>query len=362
MIHYKEEVLDANTKYYFMGVSFMKTTKTIFLALMLSVIMVTFTAIPAMASGVPADKYTYTLSDKVGVQSEKIELEEYDDNQDFRDILAQNHYEIVLVKDGAEIKFTPKEKMSAGVGYYTVDGSYAGNLLWTIDGSESNSMSEVGANKTATVKLYSRYGGFDCDLYYVFSFGNGNNITKIIYKVADGTAAPASEPAVQPSEPSVQPSEPSAPAAEPVVKPAETATAAATTSKVLVDGKQVPFEAYNINGSNYFKLRDIAMAVNGTPKSFEVGWDGENNAISLTSDKAYTVVGGELAVSAKPTAKQATLSTSKVYLDGEEVGLTAYTIGGNNYFKLRDFEEALGIVVTWDSETNTISIDTSEGI
>lgn len=356
MIHYKEEFLNANTKYYFMGVSIMKITKTIFLALMLSVIMVTFTAIPAMASGVPADKYTYTLSDKVGVQSEKIELEEYDDNQDFRDILAENGYEIVLVKDGAEIKFTPKEKMSAGMGYYTVDGAYAGNLLWTIDGSEADSISEVGANKTATVKLYRRYGGFDCDLYYVFSFGNGDNITKIIYKVADGTAAPASEPAVQPSEPSAPT------AAEPVVKPAETATAAATTSKVLVDGKQVPFEAYNINGSNYFKLRDIAMAVNGTPKSFEVGWDGENNAISLTSGKAYTVVGGELAVSAKPTAKQATLSTSKVYLDGEEVALTAYTIGGNNYFKLRDFEEALGIVITWDSETNTIGIDTSEGI
>ena len=98
-----------------------------------------------------------------------------------------------------------------------------------------------------------------------------------------------------------------------------------------------------------------------TAKNFEVGWDGGNNAIKLMPGNAYTVAGGELAMSANPTAKKATLSTSKVYLDGQEVQLTAYTIGGNNYFKLRDIGQALGIVITWDSETNTIGIDTSAG-
>jgi len=320
----------------------MRSTKKISSALILSVIMTVFIAIPAMASEVPADKYTYTLSDKVGTQSEKIELEEYDDNQGFRDILAAEGNEIVLVKDGAEIKFTPNEKISAGVRYYTDDGSYAGNLFWTINGSEAT---EVEANKTATVKLYERYGGYNCDLYYVLSISDSGNTTQIIYKVTDGTAVPVSEPSEKPS--------------EPAVKPPETVTAAATASKVLVDGKQVSFEAYNINSSNYFKLRDIAMVVNGTAKNFEVGWDSENNAIKLTSGKAYTVAGGELVVSANPEAKQATLSTSRVYLDDEEIQLTAYTIEGNNYFKLRDIGQALGIVITWDPETSTIGIDTS---
>lgn len=323
----------------------MRIAKTVSTALILSVIMLLFTAIPAMASEVPADKYTYTLSGETGTQSEKIQLEEYDDNQEFRDILAENGNQVVLVKDGAEIKFTPKTKMSAGVGYYTDDGAYAGNLLWTIDGSEADGTKDIEANKTASVKLYKRYGGYTCDLYYILSFSDAGNTTKIIYKVTDGTAAPASEPAAAPSEPAGEPS--------------KTVTAAATASKVLVDGKEVSFEAYNIKDSNYFKLRDIAMAVNGSPKNFEVGWDSENNAISLTSDKAYTVAGGELAVSANPAAKQATLSTSKVYLDGEEIQLTAYKIGGNNFFKLHDIGEALGIVITWDAETKTIGIDTS---
>lgn len=328
----------------------MRITKIIS-ALLLSVIMLVFAAIPAMAAEVPADKYTYELSGEVGTQSEKIELEEYDDNQDFRDILAEENNEIVLVKDGAEIKFTPKEKMSASVRYYAVDGAYLGNLFWTVDGSEAT---QVEANKTATVKLSKRYGGFDCDLYYVFSFGGDDN-TKIIYKVADGAAAPV----VEPSEPAVEPSEPATEPSTPVVEPVKTATATPTTSKVLVDGKQVAFEAYNINGNNYFKLRDIAMALNGTPNNFEVGWDSENNAIKMLSGEKYTVVGGELAVSANPTAKQATLSTSAVYLDGEEIQLTAYNIGGNNYFKLRDIGDALYIPITWDPNTNTIGIDAS---
>lgn len=322
----------------------MKTTKTISV-LILTVIVLVFTSIPVMAAEVPADKYIYTLSEKTGTQSEKVNLEDSDANQAFKDILAAEGNEVVLVKDGAEIKFTPKEKMSAAVRYYTVDGDYAGNLFWTIDGSEK-AVTEIDANKTAATKLFKRYGGYTCDLYYVLSIGDAGNTTRIIYKVGEGTAAPAtSEPVVKP--------------AESAANPAKTVTAASTASKVLVDGKQVSFEAYNISDNNYFKLRDIAMAVNGTAKNFEVSWDSGKNAISLTPGKAYTVAGGELAVSAKPTAKQATLSTAKVYLDGKEIQLTAYTIGGNNYFKLRDIGQALGILITWDSATNTIGIDSS---
>ncbi|NLZ53000.1 MAG: hypothetical protein GX892_07625 [Thermoanaerobacteraceae bacterium] len=132
-----------------------------------------------------------------------------------------------------------------------------------------------------------------------------------------------------------------------------------TTSKVLINGKAISFEAYNINGNNYFKLRDLAMALRGTNKQFEVGWDAKNNAINLTSGKAYTSVGGELVVSAGTKAKKARPTTSKIYLDGKEVTFTAYNIDGNNYFKLRDIAKAMNFAVTWDGKTNTISINTS---
>ena len=135
-------------------------------------------------------------------------------------------------------------------------------------------------------------------------------------------------------------------------------TANPTSSKVLVNGKAVTFEAYTINGNNYFKLRDFAQAVNKTEKNFEVKWDSKNNAINLISNKPYTPVGGELA-KGDGKAKVAKPTTSKIYKDGKEISLTAYTINGNNYFKLRDIAKAFNIGVFWDGKINTITIDTS---
>lgn len=131
-----------------------------------------------------------------------------------------------------------------------------------------------------------------------------------------------------------------------------------TTSTVLVNGKAVEFEAYNIDGYNYFKLRDLAQAVNNTEKNFEVTWDGVNNAINLFSNTPYTPVGGEL-VKGDGTAKIATPTTSRIYKDGEEISLIAFNIEGYNYFKLRDIAKIFDIGVTWDGANNTIIIDTS---
>ena len=111
--------------------------------------------------------------------------------------------------------------------------------------------------------------------------------------------------------------------------------------------------------NNYFKLRDLAFVLSGTEKQFEVGWDEKNNAISLTSGKQYTVVGGEM-VGKGEGAKIPVPTTSKIYLDGKEISFTAYNIGGNNYFKLRDIGQAFDFGVTWDGTKNTIVIDTSK--
>jgi thiol:disulfide interchange protein len=139
-----------------------------------------------------------------------------------------------------------------------------------------------------------------------------------------------------------------------------TITAKANNSTVLVNGEEVAFESYNINGNNYFKLRDLAKIVSGTEKQFEVKWDNDKKAIELISNSPYTEVGGELAAG-DGAEKTAILSTSTLYKNGEEIELTAYTINNNNYFKLRDIAGAFDIGVTWDGETSTVGIDTSMG-
>ena len=55
------------------------------------------------------------------------------------------------------------------------------------------------------------------------------------------------------------------------------------TSPILLNGAPVEIEAYNINGHNYFKLRDIGKAV-----GFNVYWNAEDGSVQIETDKPYT--------------------------------------------------------------------------
>ena len=141
---------------------------------------------------------------------------------------------------------------------------------------------------------------------------------------------------------------------------ANTATATPTGNSIYVDGKQVNGAAYMINSNNYFKLRDIAAMVNGSAKQFEVSWNQTKKRIDLTTNKAYTVVGGELALPSA-TTKTAKESTAVVYKDGAKVNYTGYTIADNNYYKLRDLCKDMDIGVKYDNATKRVDILTTVG-
>lgn len=129
---------------------------------------------------------------------------------------------------------------------------------------------------------------------------------------------------------------------------------------VVVNGSTYAFSAYNIGGNNYFKLRDLAYTLSGSDKQFNVSWDGNKDAILLTTGQAYTVVGNEMVSTATAELRYCYPSSATVYLNGAEISLSAYYINDNNYFKLRDLMEALDIGVGWDDATRTISVDTSQ--
>ena len=136
---------------------------------------------------------------------------------------------------------------------------------------------------------------------------------------------------------------------------ASAANVVASPQNLSVDGVDADCDKYNIDGSNYFKLRDLAKALKGLDSEFEVKWNAAQQRIDLTSRTAYTPVGGEQA--ALPAGnKAASLTNAAVYLDGKPLSLTAYSIGGNNYFKLRDLGDALGFSVDWDNATSTVTI------
>lgn len=55
-----------------------------------------------------------------------------------------------------------------------------------------------------------------------------------------------------------------------------------TTAKIYLDGNEVNFTAYNIDGNNYFKLRDVAKMMN-----FGVTWDAHANSIGIDTKAVY---------------------------------------------------------------------------
>ena len=57
---------------------------------------------------------------------------------------------------------------------------------------------------------------------------------------------------------------------------------------------------------------------------------------------------------------KATLSTNRIVVDGQDTHMTAYTIGGSNYVRLRDIGEAVGFEVYWDSENGCVQVESGK--
>lgn len=123
--------------------------------------------------------------------------------------------------------------------------------------------------------------------------------------------------------------------------------------KLSVDGTDADCDKYNIDGSNYFKLRDLAYLLSKSDSRFSVAFDAESNAVTVVPGGDYVPVGGELE-RGKDLSKTAVASKQFVLINGEAVeGISVYNIGGNNYFKLRDLGSALGFTVAFDADANT---------
>ena len=134
---------------------------------------------------------------------------------------------------------------------------------------------------------------------------------------------------------------------------ASAANVAVSPQNLSVDGVDADCDKYNIDGSNYFKLRDLAQLLSKTDSRFSVSFDEQSNAVTVVSGKEYTPVGGELA-RGRDQSKTAVVSKQSVLIDGKAAdGLSVYNIGGNNYFKLRDLGDALDFTVDYDADSNT---------
>ncbi len=135
------------------------------------------------------------------------------------------------------------------------------------------------------------------------------------------------------------------------------------TARLLIQDKRtadvkqgrIDVAAYAIHGNLYLKLRDLAAVLNGTPRQFAVGWDGESSSIRVRVGRNYVRTGRELG--APPTKRAAAeRAASTLLVDGTAKTPSTYVIEQNHYYRLRDLAGLLGLEVSWDANSKVAAL------
>ena len=120
----------------------------------------------------------------------------------------------------------------------------------------------------------------------------------------------------------------------------------AVDAAVTVDGAAKEVATANVNGETYYRLRDLATAVNGTAAQFNVEW--QNGVIVITGE-AY-----DTAALAPVAEQNGTAITLTMNVDGRTVTTSAAEIGGNNYVPVSVLDE-LGLTASVSNGTLVIT-------
>ncbi len=163
----------------------------------------------------------------------------------------------------------------------------------------------------------------------------------------------------------------------------DTTTATLNNAKVSINGANpVTIQCYNIDGNNYFRVRDLAKQLN-----FKVtpNYNGQQGVIILPNQD-YTESSPSPTLTKTPVS--VTIGTVPIYYGTVQSTIQSFNLDSSNYFKLQDmvnaadntlqlrlqvvksvasdhathqiapYEPLTTIKLTWDGSTNTIKINT----
>jgi hypothetical protein len=123
-------------------------------------------------------------------------------------------------------------------------------------------------------------------------------------------------------------------------------TASPVEYSLSVDGgKSISLWAYEIGGYPYFKLRDLAIAL--------------NNDVDGVKGDAYTPVGGELSKPDRTGDAEARYTDYSIRNINGWGNILAYLVDDSHYVKLSDLAAVLKAASSYDKEKHTAEIDTA---
>ena len=142
----------------------------------------------------------------------------------------------------------------------------------------------------------------------------------------------------------------------PTISEAKSARGVKSPQKLRVDGELTDVRGYNIEGYNYYRLRDLAKTLEG---KVDFSVEGDSKIITMDRNGRYKSfqgdnIGGE--------REQAIPKTMNIRVKGEnpvDIIEKTYNIRGFNYFQLRSMGEILGFSVDYDRSKNEALITTS---
>jgi len=128
-----------------------------------------------------------------------------------------------------------------------------------------------------------------------------------------------------------------------------------SVQRLTINGTVVDnIPVYNINGYNYFKLRDIAYYLD-----YEVEYLQASNTIAIM--RGGHGVNAGISKGKATSTVYGVASSQRVFIDTTDYSnqLHPVNIGGNNYFQLRELAQCAAYGVQFDAASNSVLVNSN---